>query len=133
MSLPRSNYSMLESLASLSDAERSEVLKGLTPQQIDALNYSWEFQARPNQLPPPGDWNHWLLLAGRGFGKTKTGGETVRKWASKKLPAPIHLVAATAADLRDVMIDGPSGLLSCYPPHLRPKYEPSKRHRITWP
>ncbi len=73
-------------------------------------------------------------MAGRGFGKTRTGAETVREWASKPLPGPIHLIAATAADIRKVMIEGPSGgLLSCYPPAERPNYEPSKGHLITWP
>jgi phage terminase large subunit-like protein len=89
--------------------------------------------ARPNQIQPAGKWVHWLLLAGRGFGKTKTGAETVREWAREKLPAPIHIVAPTAADIRKVMIEGPSGLMSCYPPNEQPIYQPSLGHLITWP
>ena len=72
-------------------------------------------------------------MAGRGFGKTRTGAETVRQWASKPLPGPIHLIAPTAADIRKVMIEGPNGgLLSCYPPGEAPNYEPSKGHLVTW-
>ena len=74
-----------------------------------------------------------MLQAGRGFGKTRVGAETVREWAREKLEAPIHLIAPTAGDIRKVMIEGPSGLLKCYPPGQAPKYEPSKGHLITWP
>jgi phage terminase large subunit-like protein len=77
-------------------------------------------------MPPEGDWNYWLLMAGRGFGKTRTGAETIRRFAAEGYRR-IHLVGATAADVRDVMITGESGLLSCYPPAERPLYEPSKR------
>ena len=64
-------------------------------------------------------------MAGRGFGKTRTGAEAVRELV--ETTARIHLVGATAADTRDVMIEGESGLLSCFPPSQRPHYEPSKR------
>lgn len=132
--LPQSNYSTLELLASLTESERSECLKGFSADQIHAINFAWRgFAARPNQLPPPGDWRYWLLLAGRGFGKTRTLGETVREWAEQPLPAPIHLVAPTASDIRGVMIEGSSGILSCYPPGQAPIYQPSQRHKLTWP
>ncbi len=74
-----------------------------------------------------------MAMAGRGWGKTRVGAETVREWAKEKLEAPIHLVAPTAGDIRKVMVEGPSGLLKCYPPTQRPHYEPSKGHMITWP
>jgi phage terminase large subunit-like protein len=121
-------------IASLPEAERRKILKDLTPSQAAALLYEWRgMWARPSQIQPEGDWVHWLLLAGRGYGKTRTGAETVREWAREKLPAPIHLIAPTAADIRKVMIEGPSGLLACYPPEDHPRYEPSKGHLITWP
>lgn len=107
-------------------------MKGLTDRQVRELEYDWHFVARPNQLQPPGDWVYWMLLAGRGFGKTRTGAETIREWAAVRLPAPIHLIAPTAADVRTVMIEGPGGLMSCYPPGQQPEYEPSRR-LITWP
>ncbi len=72
-----------------------------------------------------------MVQAGRGFGKTRTGGEACREWASDK-HARILLVGPTISDVRDTMIEGPSGLLSCYPPGQRPFYEPSK-HLITFP
>jgi predicted phage terminase large subunit-like protein len=113
-------------LASLPDKERELALRGLTEAQSAHVLYDWDgFWARPNQLAPPGDWRYWLVLAGRGFGKTRVGAEQVRKWS--KVHSRIHLVAPTAADARDVMVEGESGLLSCFPPIERPLYEPSKR------
>ncbi len=121
-------------IASLPASERADLLQNLTDKEAFAILYDWRrFLARPNQIQPEGDWVHWLLLAGRGFGKTKTGGETVREWASRPLAGPIHIVAPTAADIRKVMIEGPSGLMSCYPPGEQPIYQPSLGHLITWP
>jgi predicted phage terminase large subunit-like protein len=96
----------------------------------NALSTNWRRIARASQLPPLGDWIIWLILAGRGFGKTRTGSETVRQ---KKLAGcmNIGLIGATAADVRDTMIEGPSGILTISPKHDRPLYEPSKR-RLTW-
>lgn len=72
----------------------------------------------------------WAIIAGRGFGKTRTGAETVRIW-SDQVPI-IHIIGRTTTDLRDTMIEGPAGLLSVHPDYNKPKYEPSKK-RITWP
>jgi hypothetical protein len=121
----------MQSLASLPPLQRAAVMKILTENQAEAIVHSWDCHARPNQLPPPGDWRVWLLLAGRGFGKTRTGAETVRAAieAGKKR---IALVAPTAADARDVMVEGESGILWIGPADERPLYEPSKR-RLTWP
>ena len=89
-------------------------------------------------MEPPGAWNTWLVMAGRGFGKTRAGAEWVRGNVCGKTPiAPgrysrVALVAETAADARDVMVEGESGLLAVHPPDFRPLYEPSKR-RVTWP
>src|ERR1035437_9289335 len=128
------NCSRLELIASLPVRERATLLKSLSDREALAILYDWRrFIARPNQIQPTGKWVHWLLLAGRGFGKTKTGAETVREWAREKLPGPIHIIAPTATDIRKVMIEGPSGLMSCYPPTERPIYQPSLGHLITWP
>jgi phage terminase large subunit-like protein len=94
--------------------------------------YDWAQQGRPHQHAPLGDWRTWLILAGRGWGKTRTGAEWVRALAEAGTVARIALVAPTAADARDVMVEGESGLLAISPPHYRPLYEPSKR-RVTWP
>jgi predicted phage terminase large subunit-like protein len=114
----------------LPEADRLSVLSDLSDAELRAIEYDWRFWARQNQLPPPGDWTFWLLLAGRGFGKTRTGAEWVRE--AKNTCSRIALVAPTAADVRDVMVEGESGILAISPPHDRPLYEPSKR-RLTWP
>ncbi len=119
-------------MASLTPTERRKILSELTDREAAALLYDWRFWARPKQLPPEGGWRAWLILAGRGFGKTRTGAEWVRAAAESGRARRIALVAETAADARDVMIEGESGLLACSPPWARPRYEPSKR-RVTWP
>jgi phage terminase large subunit-like protein len=101
-------------------------------QLAEALAVSWPATARPNQLPPAGDWQVWLLLAGRGFGKTRTLAEWVCQQAASGWAGRIALVAATAADARDVLVEGQSGILAVSPPWFRPVYESSKR-RLTWP
>ncbi|MBU6231615.1 terminase family protein [Patescibacteria group bacterium] len=125
-------------LASLSDSDRAEQLKKLSTEELANLRWNWKFWARPNQLVPEGDWSTWLILAGRGFGKTRTGAETIRDWVCGPTPMSagrynrIALVAETAPDARDVMVEGESGLLAVHPKDFRPVYEPSKR-RVTWP
>jgi phage terminase large subunit-like protein len=97
------------------------------------LTEGWSAKARPNQLPPPGeDWFVWLLLAVRGFGKTRTLSEFVIERVNAGTAKRVALVAATAADARDVLTEGHSGILACAPAWNRPVYEPSKR-RLTWP
>ena len=92
----------------------------------------WEWNhARTDQRPPlDSEWLVWLLMSGRGTGKTRTGTEFIHK-ATKKLPR-IALVAGTATDAREVMLEGESGILTIAPPNHRPLYEPSKK-RLTWP
>jgi phage terminase large subunit-like protein len=92
----------------------------------------WRAKARPEQLAPSGDWNGWLVMAGRGFGKTRTGAEWVRELVETGNAGRIALIAPTASDARDVMVEGPAGILSVSSTWFRPQYEPSKR-RVTWP
>lgn len=92
----------------------------------------WRSKARPEQLPPPGDWNGWLIIAGRGFGKTRSGSEWITELVQSGTVGSLALIAPTAADARDTMVEGESGILSVAPKWFRPEYEPSKR-RITWP
>lgn len=96
------------------------------------LLFDWSFWARDEQLPPSSSWNTWLVLAGRGFGKTRTGAEWVRQEIESGRRQRIALIGPTASDTRDVMVEGESGLLNVCPPWNRPKYEPSKR-RVVWP
>jgi phage terminase large subunit-like protein len=91
------------------------------------LKDDWSSHARPEQLAPPGNWSIWLYLAGRGAGKTRSGVQWVL--SQKDHIGRIALCAATAA--RDVLVEGPSGIMRCCPDYDRPVYESSKR-RITW-
>lgn len=103
------------------------VIRSLPPAAVEALAADWNFRARDSQLAPPGDWRTWLILAGRGFGKTRCGAEWVLDLAARGTHRRIHLVGATAADVRDTMIEGESGILTIAPPWNRPDYRPSKR------
>lgn len=122
--------SLAETLA-LNPTLRAEFLGSLSDDELRALRWKWRgFWARPKQIAPPGAWTIWLILAGRGFGKTKTGAE----WVIERVEAGarrIALVAETSADARDVMVEGESGVLACSPPWNPARYEPSKR-RVTW-
>jgi phage terminase large subunit-like protein len=98
----------------------------------------WPFFARPDQLPPDGDWLVWLMIGGRGAGKTRAGAEWVRgralgRWPFAETPVGrIALVGETFADVREVMIEGVSGLLSIHERRERPEWQPSRR-RVVWP
>src|SRR5436190_21161873 len=100
--------SIAESMSFLSVAERDRILRGYRP---DDLLRAWWFWARPSQLPPPGDWRFWLLMAGRGFGKTRTGAEYVCTEVDAGRAREVMLIAATASDVRDVVVEGPSGIV----------------------
>lgn len=123
--------SLAQIVAELDEEERSKILEGF---DSDSLLWDWTFWGRPEQRTPEGDWNIWLLLAGRGFGKTRTAAEWVREQAkiTKDGQRRFALVARTAADVRDVLVEGESGIMNVTPPSERPLYEPSKR-RLTWP
>lgn len=111
---------------------KDAVFAALSQEERERLFYCWGAIAREAQLAPPGDWLTWLLLSGRGFGKTRAGAEWVREKVSSGQAKRIALVGKTPADVRDVMIEGTSGILSVSPANERPRYEPSKR-KLTWP
>ncbi len=98
----------------------------------DNKKYNWLDCARPNQIPPSGNWKIWLLMAGRGFGKTRTRAETLRTWIKAGICKRIALISNTDIECRQVMVEGESGLLSIHPPWERPSYEPSNK-QIIWP
>ena len=123
--------SLLEQLADLPKAEADALIRAMAPGEANAFEYDWRYRARPQQLPPAGSWRVWLLMAGRGFGKTRCGAEWVRSQV-KAGRGRIALVGPTAADARNVMVEGESGILAISPGRERPLYEPSKR-RLTWP
>ena len=92
--------------------EVRQVALSMTPDEAQHLWYDWRAWARPEQLPPAGDeWRTWLLLGGRGSGKTRPCAEAVREWAHDP-EAVIALVGPTSADVRQVMIEGESGILN---------------------
>ena len=126
------NVSPAESLASLPDWERQAVLSELTATELQALEWDWRFWARPKQLPPPGQWLVWMLRAGRGFGKTRTGSGWVHERAMASPGRWMALVGRVPKDIRDYMVEGPGGLLRNTAPHERPQYE-SSINRVTWP
>jgi len=110
----------VESINSLSQDQKAEL-----GSLLDVAQYRWSLHAREKQRLPEGDWNIWIIQAGRGFGKTRAGVEAVREW--KENNPMIGFIGATAADVRDIMIEGESGILAKSPPWDKPLYEPSKR------
>lgn len=121
--------SIMEEISLLDPQERDEILKDIDP---DTLVWDWHSWGRPEQFAPPGNWNVWMAIAGRGWGKTRAGAEWVRAKARDNPGCRIFLVARTAADVRDVMIEGESGIIAVSPPDEKPKYLASKR-RVEWP
>ena len=101
-----------EDLRKLPAKEVAEIMAKLGPDKAEELRHTWEFWARPNQLEPKGnDWNIWVALAGRGWGKTRAGAEWVRH-RIRKGDRIVHCVAPTKGDVRKVMVEGDSGLLN---------------------
>lgn len=127
----------------LAKGQGRPLLKTLTRAELDCLAHDWALIAREDQLPPAlaqggGDWTSWLVLGGRGAGKTRTGAEWVRGLALGLPPftdrpvGRIAIVAETQHDLREVMIEGVSGLRAVHPPDQRPVWN-STRRRLEWP
>jgi phage terminase large subunit-like protein len=108
---------------------RAKVIAAMNSGERNKHAFVWEYRAREEQLPPPGDWRIWMVMAGRGFGKTRAGAEWVRMIADGNPEARIALVSASLAEARAVMVEGESGLLAVFPPDERPVFEPSL-HRI---
>lgn len=145
--LNQAEQSKAERFAKLPREQRATILAGFTPAELDKLEFSWDWWGRPKQQAPAGDWSNWLILAGRGFGKTRTGAEWVRQNMTGSTPLTggrwkhIAVVAETAADARDVCVgDGKarsdptagSGILQVHPKDFCPTYIPSNR-RLVWP
>ncbi len=111
--------------------EARPLLGTLPDDEYDVVDRAWEPAARTEQYPPPGDWLTWLFLGGRGAGKTRAGAEFVRDLAKDAI-GPIALVGETYADVREVMIEGASGILRIHHSGDRPVWIPSRR-RVEWP
>lgn len=123
--------SPVEELSRRSPADRAAWLAAMPETRVANLHWHWPFWARPAQAVPPGDWRTWLVMAGRGFGKTRMGAEWVRAIARERPGASIALVAATYAEARSVIVEGRSGVLAVHAPGDRPRFDPSLR-RVEW-
>lgn len=128
-----SPVSSAEEFRNLPLDERKQLFATLTNAEADAILHAWEFWARPNQLEPPPPWINWLVLAGRGFGKTRCGSEQVRKWV-KDYPI-VNLVGPTSADVRDIMVQGigaGAAIMEICRADERPVHKKSDR-QLVWP
>ena len=140
---PRIDLSLRDGLTTLRDKRKlGRLFSGLPPDDVLAILGSWECNARRDQLPPiraqgGAPWSVWLNIGGRGAGKTRTGAEWVRGMAlglsgfASLAAGRIALVGETAADVREVMVEGVSGLLSVHGANEAPKWEPSRK-RLEW-
>lgn len=118
--------------ATWSKKRKYEYIKKCSASKALALKYTWRAWARDTQIAPPGEWSTWVIKAGRGFGKTRSGSEWVIEKAYQYPGCHIALVGRTVADVRKVMVGGISGILACSPPWFKPEYNPSLR-LLTWP
>jgi phage terminase large subunit-like protein len=115
-----------------------EFLNGLSRNTLLSLPWLFEFWALPHQLPPRGAWKTWVIMGGRGAGKTRAGAEWVRAQVEGAGPANpgasrrVALVGETVDQVREVMVMGESGILACSPPDRRPEWQASRR-RLVWP
>lgn len=126
---PAGTRALAQQLAAMPERERRALLATLTPIELETLEYAWPIWARADQLPPPGDWRTWLLLGGRGSGKTRSSAETVRAEIEAGRRRSIGLIGPTADTLRR---DQAAALLQIAPTWCRPVHEASQR-RLVWP
>nr|WP_236549650.1 terminase family protein [Profundibacterium mesophilum] len=125
-------------IASATPEQQAHFLDELSEGALAGLPYLFDFWAHSHQLPPEGSWRSWVILGGRGAGKTRAGAEWVR--AQVEGPRPLDqgrarrvaLVGETLDQVREVMIFGESGILACTPPDRRPVWQ-AGRHRLLWP
>ncbi|MFN3294013.1 MAG: DNA-packaging protein [Gemmobacter sp.] len=125
-------------LASATPEQIEAFLGGLSDTTLAALPWIFEFWALPHQLPPEGAWKTWVIMGGRGAGKTRAGSEWVRAEVEGARPGDpgrsrrVALVGETIDQVREVMIFGESGILACSPPDRRPEWQAGRR-RLEWP
>ncbi len=138
--MPHGMLSGADWIASADVAVKEAFLRELeqVPGALLALPYLFEFWAHPHQLPPDGDWRNWVILGGRGAGKTRAGAEWVRSMVEGARPLDegrckrIALVGETIEQVREVMIFGDSGIMACSPPDRRPEWL-VMRKMLRWP
>lgn len=123
---------LFREFAKWSKKRKYEYIKKSPPERALTLKYTWRAWARDEQLTPAGNWSTWVVRAGRGWGKTRTGAEWVIEKAQQYPGCHIALVGRTVADVRSVMVNGMSGIMAISPPWFMPVYVPSKR-QLVWP
>ena len=115
-----------------------EFLTGLSDAALMSLPWLFEVWALPHQLPPEGVWKTWIIMGGRGAGKTRAGSEWVRAEVEGARPLDpgrskrVALVGETLEQVEKVMVFGDSGIMACSPPDRKPKWEATRR-RLVWP
>ncbi|KFI31658.1 ATP-binding protein [Haematobacter massiliensis] len=125
-------------LASATPETVEAFMEGLSPNALAALPWLFEIWALPHQLPPEGDWKTWVIMGGRGAGKTRAGAEWIRSEVEGARPLHpgrsrrVALVGETLEQVREVMVFGESGILACSPPDRMPVWEATRR-RLVWP
>jgi len=125
-------------LASATPEAQDNFLESLSDETVLALPWLFEFWALPHQVPPEGDWRSWVILGGRGAGKTRAGAEWVRAEVEGARPLDpgrsrrVALLGETIDQAREVMVMGESGILACSPPDRQPRWE-AVRKRLIWP
>ena len=123
---------LADELIALDREERKRQLAKLSDEERKALRPYWRVWAHEGQTAPGDAWHTWVVMAGRGYGKTRAGAEWVRSIVEADPIAHIALVGDSLGEARRVMVEGPSGLLAIARADKRPRFEPSKR-RLTWP
>ena len=126
-----SQPSIVERISALPKPERDALILSLSPEKASALRYDWPTWARPNQLPPPGPWAYWMVKAGRGFGKTRTGAETLRQKIKDGIKQA-NIIVRTVGDIEKVLVRSSGGVLKVCPPGERPAWIANKR-LFLWP
>ena len=106
-------------------------LRALSDDELHLLQYDWKTWARPEQLPPSGNWSNWLIKAGRGFGKTRTGSELVRDWVRQGFKR-VNIIMRTKGDIEKILIRSAGGILNVCPPEERPRWIGNK-NLFVWP
>lgn len=125
-------------IASGTAAQQATFLAGLTDPQVRALPYLFDFWALPHQLPPRGDWRSWVILGGRGAGKTRAGAEWVRSMVEGPVPRAkgrarrVGIIGETYDQAREVMVFGDSGIMACAPADRKPHWI-AGRKALVWP
>lgn len=129
----RETSSLRDLLQALSPKEQYELVASLTEEEATFLLYDWELWARDTQLEPQDpNWVTWLIMTGRGWGKTRVGAETVTKYVRANLVEHVGVAGATAGDTRDIQVEGESGLLAVSPPWFKCEYVATRR-LLRWP